>query len=123
MGYNQRLVLESQSSRKLEMEFLFPLSTKRRMKPVSLLLVAYISFALASAGALPAQERLKAEDLRVIQGTAFEKNNQEMLMNYLLRQAAGESEKRLARLQTIQSEADFKKWQENNRQKFLELIG
>ncbi len=105
------------------MEFLFPLSTKRRMKPVSLLLVAYISFALASAGALPAQERLKAEDLRVIQGTAFEKNNQEMLMNYLLRQAAGETEKRLARLQTIQSEADFKKWQENNRQKFLELIG
>ncbi len=73
--------------------------------------------------ALSAQDRLKPEDLQVIAGAALESNNQEMLMKYLLNQAAAESGKRMARLEALQSQADIKKWGEANRQKFLELIG
>jgi cephalosporin-C deacetylase-like acetyl esterase len=80
-------------------------------------------FSLAFASPLPAQRRLTPEDLQVIRGTAQEKDYQEMLFNSLLRQAASETKKRLARLESIHSESDFKNWQEANRQKFLELIG
>ena len=105
------------------MGIISPLITQCRMKPILLLLLACFSITLASAEAPPAPEQLKADDLRVIQGTDRESNYHEMLFNFLLHQAAGETEKRLARLRTIQSEADFKKWQEDNRKTFLELIG
>jgi cephalosporin-C deacetylase-like acetyl esterase len=77
----------------------------------------------AFAAVLAAQDRLKPEDLQVIQGTARENEYQEMLMKYLLKQAAAETGKRLARLEALQSEADIRKWSEANRREFLELIG
>ena len=70
-----------------------------------------------------AQGLLRADDLRVIQGTALEKNYRDMLYTFLLGQAAQATEKRLARLEAIQSQADFQSWQEANRRRFLELIG
>lgn len=59
----------------------------------------------------------------MLQGSAVENEYPDMLFNYLLREAQQASEKRRARLETIQSEADFASWQSANRQKFLELIG
>ncbi len=82
-----------------------------------------IGLMLALTGALWAQDRLKPEDLQMIQGTALENNYHDMLLNYLLRQAVAETKKREAHLKAIQSESDFKKWSDANRQKFLELIG
>jgi cephalosporin-C deacetylase-like acetyl esterase len=73
--------------------------------------------------ALSAQDRLKPEDLHVIEGTALENKYQEMLMKYLLNHAAAETGKQLARLEALHSEADIMQWSEANRQKFLELIG
>jgi cephalosporin-C deacetylase-like acetyl esterase len=70
-----------------------------------------------------AQGLLRADDLRVIQGTALEKNYRDMLYTFLLGQAAQATEKRLARLEAIQSQSDFQSWQEANRRRFLELIG
>ncbi|PYV88772.1 MAG: hypothetical protein DMG05_15020, partial [Acidobacteria bacterium] len=69
-----------------------------------------------------AQEPLRQEDLRVF-GPPLDKTHQELLFHYFLAQAKQATEKRLARLETIRSEADFKNWQETNRRKFLELIG
>ncbi len=78
---------------------------------------------LAVAGLLPAQSRLTPEDLRVISGSGAEKNYQDMLFDYLLREADRATQRRLTRFEGVRSEADFKNWQEANRQKFLELIG
>jgi cephalosporin-C deacetylase-like acetyl esterase len=46
-----------------------------------------------------------------------------MLYTFLLRQAGQATETRHLRLEAIHSETDFAKWQEANRQKFMELIG
>lgn len=103
---------------------LFPFSFRR--DAVNLLiryLIAALILTVALAIPLPPQRRLPAEDLQVIRGTALEEDYQDMLFNFLLRQAAGDTEKRLARLESIQSKADFKNWQEANRNQFLKLIG
>ncbi len=105
------------------MIFSSPPSTKRWTEPWVGRLVSCLSLLFALSVALPAQDRIRAEDLQVIRGTALEKHDQEMLMNYLLRQAGAATEKRGARLEAIQSEADIKEWSDANRQKFLELIG
>ena len=61
------------------------------------------------------------EDLQVIHVPAPEK--EDMMQSYLLSQAAAETEKRLARLDGLQSQTDVLAWQETNRKTFLELIG
>lgn len=86
---------------------------------LALLIVLFPGF----SNYLAAQNSLRHDDLRVIQGTQLEKDYNEMLFNHLLRQAEQTTEKRLARVGAIQSEADFKNWQEVNRRRFLELIG
>lgn len=86
--------------------------------------VLFVLLSLTCFGATAlSQGTLHPDDLRVIQGTPLEKDYHDMLYNFLLRQAAQATEKRLARLDAIHSEAEFANWQEANRQKFLELIG
>jgi cephalosporin-C deacetylase-like acetyl esterase len=46
-----------------------------------------------------------------------------MLLNFLLSQTDPLTERRVAKLRAIGSEADFQIWQASNRKKFLELIG
>ena len=70
-----------------------------------------------------AQSNLRATDLRVIESSELEKEHSDMLFNFLLSQAKRASEKRRARMEAVQTEADLKTWQETNRQRFLELIG
>ena len=72
---------------------------------------------------LLAQTIPRNEDLRVLRGIAIESQYHEMLYSSLLKQAAEQSAKRLARLEAIQSQADFTKWQDVNRHEFLRLIG
>jgi cephalosporin-C deacetylase-like acetyl esterase len=72
---------------------------------------------------LAAQGALTREHLYVIQGGPLEKDYEQMLPNYLLRLAGEATRKRSARLNAVQTEADFKNWQEANRRKLLELIG
>jgi cephalosporin-C deacetylase-like acetyl esterase len=93
------------------------------IKPFATSLILGFLLLPVCASPLSAQDRLKPEDLRVIQGTEPEKKNQNMLMNYLLSQAAAATEKRQARLSTLQSENDIKSWSDANREKFLDLIG
>lgn len=69
------------------------------------------------------QATLKAGDLRVIQGTPLEKEYDGMLLNFMVKQAAEATQRRLERLNAVQSQADFSEWQEVNRTRFLELIG
>ena len=77
----------------------------------------------ATLPAWAADTSLGATELRVMQGTALEKDYSEMLFKFLLAQAKQANEKRVPRLEAIHSEADLKTWQETNRKKFLELIG
>jgi cephalosporin-C deacetylase-like acetyl esterase len=70
-----------------------------------------------------AQTLLRPESLRVIEGTALEQQYQEMLLKFLLQQAAELTEKRRNRLNEINTETDFRRWQETNRETFLRLIG
>jgi len=81
------------------------------------------ALALVFPTLLAAQSGSSSLDLRVIRGTPLEINYRHMLPDYLQRLASEATEKRLLRLNSIQSEADFKNWQETNRKKFLELIG
>lgn len=90
-----------------------------RLKQSTLLLGLALAFPCFAA----AQAASPSLDLRVIQGTALEKDYQHMLPNYLLRLASEATERRLIRLNAIRDAADFKTWQETNRKKFLELIG
>jgi cephalosporin-C deacetylase-like acetyl esterase len=69
------------------------------------------------------QSTVREEHLRVLQGSALEKDYADMLFNYLVREARQAGEKRCAHMASVQSEADFSSWQNANRQKFLELIG
>ena len=78
---------------------------------------------LGHPGRLRAQGPLRYEDLHVMQGTPLEQQHPEMMLNFLLREAGQLTEKRVARLQSIKTEADFRNWQESNRQNFLQLIG
>ena len=78
---------------------------------------------LGSEPYLLAQTIPRNEDLRVLRGIAIESQYHEMLYSSLLKQAAEQSAKRLARLEAIQSQADFTKWQDVNRHEFLRLIG
>jgi dienelactone hydrolase len=79
---------------------------------------------LTPVGALRAQQAgLTGNDLRVIDGSTLEGRYAEMLFNFLSGTARHEAEARLARLRAIRSEADFREWQEDNRRKFLQLIG
>ena len=67
-----------------------------------------------------AQAPLTQSDLRVYQDTS---EMRQMLPAYLNKLAQDATEKRLMRFNRIQSEADFRNWQEQNRRSFLELIG
>jgi cephalosporin-C deacetylase-like acetyl esterase len=66
---------------------------------------------------------LQPEQLRVLKGSPLEEQYRDMLFDYLLGQARQATVRRLARLGSIRSERDLKTWQEDNRRKFLELIG
>jgi cephalosporin-C deacetylase-like acetyl esterase len=91
---------------------------------LALVLLSFLAAQGASpSGAQGAVEGTSSLDLRVLRGTPLEKDYQHMLPNYLLRLASEATEKRLLRLNSIQSAAEFKTWQEANRKKFLELIG
>lgn len=72
---------------------------------------------------LKGQGLLQKDHLRVIQGTPLENEHQEMLFNHLTLMAKQATQERLARLEAIGSEADFRAWQNTNRQKFLDFIG
>ncbi|HLY63353.1 MAG TPA: acetylxylan esterase [Terriglobia bacterium] len=96
---------------------------QRSMKPLATQLILGLSFLSVFPGALSAQDHLKPEDLQVIRGTPIENENQHMLMNYFLSQARAVTEKRLARLEALQSQADIKTWSDANREEFLRLIG
>ncbi|HEV2492563.1 MAG TPA: acetylxylan esterase [Terriglobia bacterium] len=89
---------------------------KRNLLPVILLLSILSSQA---AG----QTSLRPAGLRVIQGTPLEREFADMLLKYMVHQAADSTMKRLTRFDAIQSQEDFKDWQEINRTKFIELIG
>jgi cephalosporin-C deacetylase-like acetyl esterase len=67
-----------------------------------------------------AQTPLAQADLRVIPD---DPEMRQMLPAYLNKLAQEATEKRLARFSQIQSEADFRNWQEANRRTFLDLIG
>lgn len=85
--------------------------------------LALLFFLACPLGSVAAQDHVRGSDLKVVQGTDLEKNYQGMLLNFLLQQADQLTAQRLAKLEAIRSEADFKNWQESNRRKFLELIG
>ena len=85
------------------------------------LALAWLLASLATAG--NAQHHLNIEQLQVWPGSSAEKEHQEMIFQFLLRQADQATQRRLQRLQAIQSKTDFDAWQEKNRSKFLELIG
>jgi len=89
---------------------------KRNLLPVILLLSILSSQATG-------QTSLRPADLRVIQGTPLEREFTDMLLNYMVHQAADSTMKRLTRFDAIQSQENFKDWQEINRTKFIELIG
>ncbi len=98
-------------------------------RQTSRLLLACVCVGLAIAGIalapgiLAAQTSLTDEHLRVLPGTAIESEHQDMLFRFLLREAERASLERRARLEAINSKADFTSWQDTNRKKFLELIG
>ena len=75
--------------------------------------------AFASQGTF-AQGPLTQADLRVTEDSS---KIEWMLPAYLNKLAQGATEKRLARFNQIQTETDFRSWQEANRRTFLELIG
>ena len=81
-------------------------------------------FALTSLMLIPplahAQTALTPADLQVTQDTAA---TRQMLPAYLEKLTQEATRKRLARFNQIKTEADFKSWQEANRQTFLKLIG
>jgi cephalosporin-C deacetylase-like acetyl esterase len=81
--------------------------------------------ALCAAAETPvlAQESLRSGDLHVLTGTPLEKQYEEMLQNYLLNQAAQLAAKSHDRLNAARSQADFVRWQEETRRRFLDLIG
>ncbi len=84
------------------------------------LLLALCSVAAAPA---PAQGSLRNSDLQVLTGTPLEKQYQEMLQGYLQNQAVQLAAKSHDRLNAAQSPADFGRWQEETRRRFVELIG
>jgi len=67
-----------------------------------------------------AQAPLAQADLRVIQDNS---DVRQMLPAFLNKLAQDATEKRVARLNRIRTENDFRNWQEANRRKFLDLIG
>lgn len=99
------------------------LAGTRRFIPWVRRLASCLSFTFVFSIAVSAQEELKPEDMRVIQGTSLESKYQDMMLKYLLGQAAAETNKREARIEAIHSESEFKAWSDANRQKFLDLIG
>jgi cephalosporin-C deacetylase-like acetyl esterase len=86
-------------------------------------LAIILSACFAAAGSTFAQQRLQESDLRVIRDTPAEPEYRDMMMKFLLAQAARLTSERLATFHAIQSRRDFEKWQTANRQKFLDLIG
>lgn len=90
-----------------------------RRKSLAIILCAYF----AAAGGAFAEQHLQESDLRVIRDTPAEQDYRDMMMKFLLTQAARLTSQRLAAFHAIQSREDFQKWQTANRQKFLDLIG
>lgn len=105
------------------MEFPVLKSVRYPIKELARHFIIGLMLVPAFTGALSAQDRLKPEDLQVIQGTELENKYQEMLMKYMLSQAGAATEKRVARLEALHSQADIMAWSEANRKKFLDLIG
>jgi cephalosporin-C deacetylase-like acetyl esterase len=97
--------------------------TVRERTQAALYLGLSLLTAAIFASSVAAQSPLSADDLRVIQGGAPERDYHEMLHNFLLGQAAKATEQRLARFDAIHTESDFRKWQNANRERFLQLIG
>ena len=95
----------------------------RERRQVAFYLGLSLFAAAIFAGSVAAQSPLRADNLRVIQGAAAEQDYHEMLHNFLLGQAARATQERLARLDAIHTESDFKQWQDANRERFLQLIG
>ncbi len=95
----------------------------RERTPVALYLGLSLLTVAIFAVSVAAQSPLSADHLRVIQGVVSERDYHEMLQKFLLDQAAKATKERLARFDAIHTESDFRKWQDANRQKFLELIG
>lgn len=91
---------------------------KQNVLPV-ILLLATLCFQAAAQTPTP----LRPADLRVIQGTPLEHEFADMMLKYMVHQAADASMKRLTRFDALQSQEDIKDWQEINRTKFIELIG
>lgn len=88
-----------------------------------MLIPALVLVLFIGASSTQAQSNLRATDMRVMESAELEKEHPDMLFNFLVSQAKRASEKRRARMDAVQTEADLKTWQETNRQKFLELIG
>jgi len=95
----------------------------RERTQMALCLGLSVLAAATVAGSVRAQTSLSADHLRVIQAATPEQDYHEMLHNFLLSQAAKATKERLAQVDAIHTESDFKKWQAANREKFLQLIG
>lgn len=95
----------------------------RERTRVALCLGLGLLTAVIFAGSLAAQAPLAADALRVIPGAVPERDYHEMLLNFLLGQAARATKERLARFRAIHTESDFRQWQDANRERFLQLIG
>src|SRR5579859_6070650 len=121
MGYNQRLAGTSPVVKKVSAMKVFIMSyRKAAIRPLVRKLTPPLVFFIVFNPALFGQN-LKMEDLQVIHASPREK--EDMMQSYLLSQAASETEKRLTRLDGLQSQTDVLAWQEANRKTFLELIG
>src|SRR3981081_1119504 len=70
-----------------------------------------------------AQAALGGSKLHALTGTPLENQYEEMLQNFLLARAKQVAAQAQEPLNAIKSESDLLAWQEENRHKFLELIG
>ncbi|MGO8817228.1 MAG: alpha/beta hydrolase family protein [Terriglobia bacterium] len=77
-----------------------------------------ILFLTFTSQLVSAQTPLAQADLQVTQGSMAQ-----MMPDYFEKLTQAATEKRLARLNQIQTESDFRVWQEANRKAFLDLIG
>jgi cephalosporin-C deacetylase-like acetyl esterase len=83
----------------------------------SAILIGVLAFAFQ---VMQAQAPLTQADLRVVQDIS---QMRQMLPAYLNNLAQTATVKRLARFNQIQTQTDFRTWQEENRRTFLDLIG
>ncbi|HUU12760.1 MAG TPA: acetylxylan esterase [Terriglobia bacterium] len=75
------------------------------------------------AGNLPAQSSLRDEHLKVLARGPLQKEYDDMLFKFLLREAERAASECRTRMDAVKSQADLVSWQEANRDAFLKLIG